>query len=78
MSREIRELPVVRAGEGRYGDFTSAEQAFLAVETLSIVLGDSQAIGSALDAWFETLSNEHAFDPDRYASTARRVESDLR
>ena len=51
--REIRELLLERAASGRYGDFTSAEQAFLAVETLSIVLGDSGAVGAALDAWFE-------------------------
>ena len=76
--RAIRELLIERAGGGRYGDFTSAEQAFLAVETLSIVLGDVGSLGSALDAWFETLSDEHSFDPGRYATVARRVASEVR
>ena len=75
--RAIRALLLERAGSGRYGDFTSAEQAFLAVETLSIVLGDVDPLGAALDAWFETLADEHDFDPGRYATVARGVESAL-
>ncbi|MDX1625113.1 MAG: multiheme c-type cytochrome [Wenzhouxiangellaceae bacterium] len=76
--REIRELLLERAGSGRYGDFTTAEQAFLAVETLTIVLGEYQALGPPLDAWFETLSDEHDFDPARYAAVARRVGTEVR
>ena len=76
--REIRRVLLERAGNGRYGDFTSAEQAFLAVETLSIELGEYQALGSSLDAWFETLSSEHDFDPAAYAAVGRRVAADAR
>ncbi|MBY6203781.1 cytochrome c family protein [Halomonas denitrificans] len=75
--RRMRELLLARAGEGRYGDFTSAEQAFLAVETLSIVLDDAGAVASVLDVWFESLANEHEFDPGAYAAAARRVSAAL-
>ncbi len=75
--RRMRAVLVERAGQGRYGDFTSAEQAFLAVETLSLVIGDADGLGPALDAWFETLADEHDFDPGAYASVARRVGAGL-
>ncbi|MGB0513299.1 MAG: multiheme c-type cytochrome [Wenzhouxiangellaceae bacterium] len=76
--REIRKLLLERAGDGQYGDFTSAEQAFLAVETLTIELGESQALDSSLDAWFDTLASEHDFNPAGYATAARRVSADVR
>lgn len=71
--RAIRLDLLDKARRGEYHDFTSAEQAFLAVETLCIELGEYDRLGSALDAWFETLRSEHDFDPGRYAAVARQV-----
>lgn len=69
--RSIRENLLDRARRGEYRDFTSAEQAFLAVETLCIELGEYDQLGSSLDRWFETLRSEHDFSPDQYAAVAR-------
>lgn len=71
--RSIRRVLLERSGEGEYHDFTNAEQAFLAVETLSIELGEYEQLGASLDAWFDTVSDENDFSPGRFASVARQV-----
>lgn len=75
--RAIRLALLDKARRGEYADFTSAEQAFLAVETLSIELGEYDQLGASLDALFETLRSEHDFDPGRYASAARQMRERL-
>ena len=69
----LRESLLSRAGEGNYRHFTAAEQAFLAVETLSLVLGDNAQIAKPLDAWFETLADENDFLPQAFAARAQQV-----
>ncbi len=69
----IRATLLERASRGEYHDFTSAEQAFLAVETLSIELDDYHQLTDPLDAWFDTLADEHQFSPGRFASVANQV-----
>lgn len=71
--RAIRRVLLERAGQGEYHDFTNAEQAFLAVETLSIELGEYERLGASLDAWFDTVADEHDFSPGRFAAVARQV-----
>ncbi|MDZ7687087.1 MAG: hypothetical protein U5O39_20780 [Gammaproteobacteria bacterium] len=71
--RAIRKVLLDRAGEGEYHDFTNAEQAFLAVETLSIELDEYERLGASLDAWFDTVSDEHDFSPGRFSTVARQV-----
>jgi len=75
--RAIRRLLLERAAQGEYADFTSAEQAFLAVETLSIELGEFKQLDTSLNAWFDTLTSEHDFRPRRYATVAREVGADV-
>ncbi len=76
--QQIRRRLLERSAQGEYRDFTSAEQAFLAVETLSLELGDQERIALSLDAWFESLSNEHDFDPGRFAAVARQIGDNAR
>lgn len=76
--RAIRLELLERARRGEYHDFTSAEQAFLAVETLCIELGEYDQLASSLDAWFETVRDEHDFDPGRYAAVARQFRETVR
>lgn len=71
--RAIRRVLLEKAGQGEYHDFTNAEQAFLAVETLSIELVEYEQLGAALDSWFDTVSDEHDFSPGRFAQVARQV-----
>jgi hypothetical protein len=76
--RGIRLELLDKARRGEYHDFTSAEQAFLAVETLCIELGEYDQLSSSLDAWFETVRDEHDFDPGRYAAVARQFRETVR
>lgn len=76
--RSIRSRLLDRARSGEYHDFTSAEQAFLAVETLCIELGEYDRLGPTLDAWFETLRSEHDFDSGRYAAVAGQLREKVR
>ncbi len=76
--RAIRLELLDNAQRGEYHDFTSAEQAFLAVETLCIELGQYDQLASSLDAWFETVRDEHDFDAGRYAAVARQFRETVR
>lgn len=73
----LRTSLLARAGAGGYRHFTAAEQAFLAVETLSLMLEDDARIAAPLDAWFETLADENDFLPQLFASRARQVRAAL-
>lgn len=76
-TRAMRLELLDNARRGEYRDFSSAEQAFLAVETLSIELGEYQDLDKILDAWFEAVKDEHGFNPDRFAAVAGQFWSQL-
>jgi len=71
-----RELQQLRAGllakakNGRFRHFTAAEQVFLAVETLSITLGDAERLSLPLDAWFKSVEEDDPFVPAQFAVLA--------
>ena len=73
----LRRGLVQRAASGQYRHFTAAEQAFLAVETLNIVLDDATRLDAAMDAWFATVEDENDFAPLQYAEFARRLQAAL-
>jgi len=76
--KAIRLALLDKARRGEYRDFTSAEQAFMAVETLAIQLGDDGKLGPLLDAWFATVDDEHEFDPEAFAGVAADFRNRLR
>lgn len=67
-----------RAEQGRFRDFVAAEQAFLAVETVSIELGDQDALRSRLDRWFKSVEDENHFNAARFAELAGHLLAKLR
>lgn len=71
--RGLRSGLLKAAGAGRFRRFTAAEQVFLAVETLSIAVGDNGRLESALDAWFKSVEDENAFVPQQFAVRAKQV-----
>lgn len=71
--RRLRRSLLQESAEDRFGYFTAAEQAFLAIETLSIALGDSDSLAPQLDALFEALGSETSYVPDQYAVRARQM-----
>lgn len=75
--REIRRTVAANGGRGRYADFSSAEQAFLAMESLSFGLKDRDQIKRRLDEVFATLENETAFEPARFATASAELARSL-
>lgn len=71
--RRLRSGLLQRAAEGRFRHFTSAEQVFLAVETLTLALGDDKRYSSQLDAWFKTVEEDDPFVPRQFAVLARKM-----
>ena len=75
--RALRQQLLDDAAAGRYRHFTAAELAFLAVESLSINLGDEGMVKQSMDKWYETLADEDAFSPQQFALSARAVRKAL-
>ena len=71
--RTLRRVLLQKSASDDFGYFTAAEQAFLAIETLSIALGDSESLAPRLDALFEALGSETSYVPDQYAVRARQM-----
>lgn len=76
--RALRLELLQRAADGEYRDFTSAEQAYLGVETLCIQLDQFDAWQSLLDRWFATVEDEHDFDPGRFTAVASQLKDRAR
>jgi len=74
----LRRALLQRAAAGDFRDFAAAEQAFLAVETLSLELEDEGVLRPRLNRWFASVRDEHRFDHRRYAAEAGRVAEGLR
>ncbi|HEY6599810.1 MAG TPA: hypothetical protein VIZ30_10875, partial [Pseudomonadales bacterium] len=61
------------AADGRMGDFGAAEQTFLAIESLSLYIGDAARIRGPLDALFKTVEDSGRFNPGRFAAAAKTL-----
>lgn len=76
--RQLRGLLLSRAALGRFRDFVAAEQAFLAVETLSLELGDEPKLRKRLNHWFNTVEDENHFDQHQFAQLAGQFAAALK
>lgn len=66
-----------KSSTGEYRDFSSAEQVFLAVETLSISLGESDKHAAWLDKLFATVEDEDKYIPKSFAVIANQFSKAL-
>lgn len=71
--QSLRASLLRRAGAGAYRDFAAAEQAYFAIETLCIELGEGERLKPQLNQLFASLEDEHRFRPDRFATAASRL-----
>lgn len=71
--RALRRGLLTQAAAGKFRHFTSAEQVFLAVETLCLSLSESDRYAAQMDAWFKTVDTENTFVPKQYAVLARKM-----
>ena len=69
----IRRRIAEKGASGRYADYSSAEQAFLALESLSYGLEDRGRITDELDRVFASLGDESAFEPGDFAAACAAV-----
>jgi hypothetical protein len=67
---QIRRTLVQQSAAGRYADFSSAEQAFLAMESLSFGLADRKQLKGHLDSIYRTLADENLFQPEAFAQAS--------
>lgn len=65
------------AVSGLFKDYSSAEQAFIAVETLSIDLKDDGKIQTQLDSWFDSVKDEDGFIPAQFSTLAHQLRDRL-
>jgi hypothetical protein len=72
--RSVRRALLAQAASGRMGDYAAAEQAFLALESLSYTLGDVDARQDALDRLYGVVESDRSYDPSAFARTARAVQ----
>lgn len=75
--KTMRRRVAENAARGRYADYGSAEQAFLALESLSYSLGDRRQIEEPLDRVFATLGDETGFEPEAFASACDKLRDEL-
>lgn len=69
----VRRSILMMAAEGELADFASAEQAFLAAESLTLYLGSSGGQTAALDELFATVESDETYQPEQFSAAARRI-----
>lgn len=72
-TRRLRSGLLARAAGGGFRDFAAAEQAYFAIETLCIELGEGESLKPQLNQLFASLEDEHRFRPERFAAAAARL-----
>mgnify|MGYP000412744430 CR=1 FL=1 len=71
--RAVRKNLVSKSAKGEYRDFSAAEQAFLAVDSITIVLNEGDKLAASLDQWYDSLSDENRFSPKGFATVANKI-----
>ena len=71
--KSIRKEIVSQAADGKYLDFSSAEQAFLALESLSFGLEDHGRYEKYYDELYQTVGDEFNYDATKFALSAKRL-----
>ncbi len=77
LMKTLRRTMAQTCASGRFADYSSAEQAFLAMEAISYSVGDRGNLLTALNKVYETLSEEHVFDPSTFASACGSLRATL-
>jgi hypothetical protein len=73
----VRRALIQSAAGGNMSDFNSAEQVYLALESLSYTLGDRQQKTSALDRIYAEVENDASFNPSSFSRTAQNVRGEF-
>ena len=71
--RRIRKAIAKQGADGRLNDYSAAEQAFTAIESLSLIVGDADDLGGVLDGLFESVETERGYTPGRFRSASKKA-----
>jgi Cytochrome c554 and c-prime len=71
--KALRRAIAEKGSQGAYSDFTSAEQAFLAIESLSYSLNDRDRLEAGLDAVYKSVDNEFSFNPASFRQALSNI-----
>ncbi len=69
--RRIRKSIAQQGANGRLNDYSAAEQAFLAIESLSIHIDDFDEVEGVLDRLYEAVEVEKTFSPAKFRAASR-------
>lgn len=75
--KAVRVQIAEQGAAGKFDDFTSAEQAFLAIESLSYSIGDRDNLASGLDEVYKSVDNEFLFDPAKFRQALTNFKKNL-
>jgi hypothetical protein len=64
---------VVQSGNGEYRDYTSAEQAVMAIDMMVITLGAADKVKGEMDKLYGLVEDEHHFSPKEFAAALRTM-----
>lgn len=62
-----------QAGKGEYRDYTSAEQAVMAIDMIVITLGANDRLKGEVDKLYLLVEDEHTFNPRNFAAQTRAM-----
>jgi hypothetical protein len=71
--RGVRKAIAALGASGVLTDYSAAEQAALALQSLSYYLDDYDSIGDQVNALFDALSSDKKFSPARFQQAAKRL-----
>ncbi|WP_019529447.1 multiheme c-type cytochrome [Dasania marina] len=71
--KAVRNNLLAQASLGEYRDFVTAEQAFLAIESITISLQQGTALETQLNLLYGSLENEALFSPLKFQNLANQI-----
>jgi hypothetical protein len=62
-----------QSGNGEYRDYTSAEQAVMAIDMMVITLGAGDKVKTEMDKLYALVEDEHHFSPKEFSTATRSL-----
>lgn len=72
-ARTLRKAVVALAGNGELRDFASAEQVYMACESLTLYIGDDAQLQSAIDMLYDSVKTDESYKPAAFIAAAKTL-----
>lgn len=70
-AKSLRRVVVTLAADGQLRDFSSAEQVYMACESLSLFIGNDAQLQSAIDCLYNSVKSDSAYSPEKFITAAK-------